>query len=203
MAGQESGDRPTDAPSPLHTDRFFALSIDMLCFARFTGFFVRLNPAWQRTLGWSIAELTSRPMIEFVHPDDRERTIDQNRRVRAGEAAVGFEHRYRCKDGTYRWFLWNATADLEHEVIYSVARDITRRKPAEADRDAALQELQAAMAEVRSLQEILPICSYRKRIRDDADYWQTVESYLHQHTNSMLSHGICPDCDQREIVLQL
>lgn len=203
MAGQESGDRPTDAPTPLDTDRFFDLSIDMLCFARFTGFFVRLNPAWQRTLGWSIAELTSRPMIEFVHPDDRERTIDQNRRVRAGEEAVGFENRYRCKDGTYRWFLWNATADLEHEVIYSVARDITRRKQAEADRDAALQELQVAMAEVRSLQEILPICSYCKRIRDDADYWQTVESYLHRHTNSMLSHGICPDCYQSEIVPQL
>lgn len=159
MTGPESGDRPTDAPTPLDTDRFFDLSIDMLCFARFTGFFVRLNPAWQRTLGYPIEELTFRPMIEFVHPDDQERTIDQNLRVRAGEEAVGFENRYRCKDGTYRWFPWNATADVEHEVIYSVARDITRRKQAEADRDAALQELQAAMAEEGSLQEILPICS--------------------------------------------
>lgn len=202
MAGGQSGDRP-DAPTPLDADRFFDLSIDMLCFARFSGFFVRLNPAWQRTLGYTIEELTSTPMIEFVHPEDRERTLEQNRRVRAGEEAVGFENRYRCKDGTYRWFLWNATADLEHEVIYSVARDITRRKLAEEERDAALKELQAAMAEVRTLQEILPICSYCKRIRDDADYWQTVESYLHQHTNSMLSHGICPDCYQREVVPQL
>jgi PAS domain S-box-containing protein len=203
MAGHASGDGRSGVPEPLAADRFWDLSIDMLCFAGFSGYFMRLNPAWEKTLGHTLGELTSRPMIEFVHPDDRARTLEQNRRVRAGEQALGFENRYRCKDGSYRWFLWNATADLDHQVIYSVARDITRRKQAEMERDEALAQLRVAVAEVRTLQEILPICAYCKRIRDDADYWQTVESYLMHHTGSMLSHGICPDCYRREVEPQL
>src|SRR5882672_6219440 len=124
-------------------DRFFTLSIDMLCIAAFSGYFKKLNPAWEKTLGFSREELLSQRMFEFVHPEDRERTLDQNRRVRSGEQAVAFENRYRCKDGSYRWLLWNATADLEHELIYSVARDITERKQAEYERERVVGELQA------------------------------------------------------------
>ena len=115
-------------------DRFFALSIDMLCIAHFSGNFKRLNAAWEKTLGFSLEELQSRPMFDFVHPEDRQRTLDQNLKVKSGGQALAFENRYRCKDGSYRWLLWNATADLEHEVIYSVARDITERKQAEEER---------------------------------------------------------------------
>ena len=82
-------------------DRFFELSIDLLCQLDFNGYFRRLNPAWEHTLGFTIAELMSRPFIELVHPDDRERTLAQNRDVRAGGRALGFENRYLCKDGTY------------------------------------------------------------------------------------------------------
>src|SRR5262245_30635785 len=91
-------------------DRFFSLSIDMLCIAGFDGYFKRLNPAWEKTLGYSRDELQSRPMFEFVHPDDLARTREQNKEVRNGGMALGFENRYRCKDGSYRWFLWNARA---------------------------------------------------------------------------------------------
>jgi PAS domain S-box-containing protein len=189
------------APSPdqLAEQRFFELSIDMLCFARFDGFFQHLNPAWERTLGYSIAELQSRPMFEFVHPDDLERSIAQNRAVRAGGQAVHFENRYRCKDGSYKWLLWNAVADLERETIYSVARDITRRKVAEEERDRLVVELQAALAEVRTLQAILPICSYCKKVRDDENYWHSVEGYIQTHTDTQFSHGICPSCYATEI----
>src|SRR6186997_2954626 len=116
-------------------DRFFDLSIDMLTIAHFSGFLKRINPAWEKTLGFSREELQATPMFEFVHPDDRERTLEQNRRVRAGEQALGFENRYRCKDGSYRWLLWNSTADLEHQLIYAVARDVTARKQAEEERE--------------------------------------------------------------------
>jgi PAS domain S-box-containing protein len=175
-------------------DRFFTLSIDMLCIAHFSGHFQKLNPAWERILGFTREELQSKPMVEFVHPDDRERTLEQNRRVREGEQAQAFENRYVCKDGSYRWLLWNARADLEHQVIYSVARDITERKKAEAERERLVRQLQAALAEVRELQEILPICSYCKRIRDDKNYWQTVEAYFSHYTNTSFTHGICPPC---------
>jgi len=174
--------------------RFFALSIDMLCIAHFSGYFQRLNPAWERVLGFSREELQSKPMIKFVHPEDRERTIDQNRKVRTGGQALSFENRYFCKNGSYKWLLWNATPDLDHQVIYSVARDITERKRREEEREKLLRELQAALAEVKELQKILPICSYCKSIRNDKNYWQTVEAYISDHTNSRFSHSICPTC---------
>lgn len=175
-------------------NRFFAVSIDMLCQLDFDGYFKRLNPAWERTLGFTIEELRSRPFIEFVHPDDRERTLDQNREVRGGGRALGFENRYLCKDGSYRWFLWNAASDAGERVIYSVARDITARKEAEQERERLLGDLQTALAEVKVLREILPICSYCKKIRDDQDFWLSVESYISRHTNTRFSHGICPEC---------
>ena len=178
-------------------DRFFDLSIDMLTIAHFSGYLKRINPAWERTLGFSLEELRATPMFEFVHPDDRERTLEQNRKVRAGGQALGFENRYRCKDGSYRWLLWNSTADHEHQLIYAVARDVTARKQAEEERERLLRELQAALAEVNELQRILPICMYCKSIRDDENYWQTVESYLSRHQQISLSHGICPDCHDK------
>jgi len=180
-------------------DRFFAVSIDLLCCLDFNGYFKRLNPAWERTVGFTRAELMAKPFIEFVHPEDRERTLNQNRTVRSGGQALGFENRYLCKDGSYKWFLWNAAPDAEQGMIYSVARDITERKRAEEERERMVNELRAALAEVKTLQAILPICSYCKKIRDDENYWQTVEAYISRHTNATFSHGICPACYSKEV----
>ena len=184
-------------------DRFFAVSIDMLCFLDFNGHFRRLNPAWERTLGFTVEELTARPFIEFVHPDDRERTLAQNARVRAGGQALAFENRYLCKDGSFRWLRWNAAPDSGRQSIYSVARDITEQKAAEEERDRLLAELRAALAEVKVLREILPICSYCRKIRDDEDYWHTVEHYVARHTSTRFSHGICPPCMATHVEPQL
>ena len=180
-------------------DRFFAVSLDLLCVLDFNGYFRRLNPAWEKTLGFTIEELLSKPFIEFVHPDDRERTLQQNTKVRTGGQALSFENRYLCKDGSCRWLRWNAAPDFGQQVIYSVARDVTERKLADEEREKLLQELQAALAEVKTLQEILPICSYCRKIRNDDNYWDTVEGYISQHTNSRFSHSICPDCYKNEI----
>jgi PAS domain S-box-containing protein len=183
--------------TPGFDSRFIDLSIDLLCIAHFSGYFRRLNPAWERTLGFSREELQSKPLFDFVHPEDRERTLDQNRRVRAGEQALGFQNRYLCRDGSYKWLLWNATADLDRQLIYSVARDITASKQVEEERERLLHQLQAALAEVKELRTILPICMYCKNIRDDANYWQTVEAYISQHTHTRFSHGICPACYEK------
>jgi PAS domain S-box-containing protein len=178
---------------------FFDVSLDMFCFLDTDGFFRRLNPAWERTLGFTREELMSRRFIEFVHPDDRERTLKQNAEVRGGGRAIGFENRYMCSDGTHRWFLWNATFHSAEGVIYSAARDITVRKQAEAERADLVRQLEASLAEVRSLREILPICMYCKNIRDDSDYWHTVEQYISTHTKTRFSHGICPSCMETEV----
>jgi PAS domain S-box-containing protein len=180
-------------------DRFFAVSIDMLCLLDFSGYFKRLNPAWESVLGFTADELMSKPFIEFVHPDDRERTLNQNRAVRGGGQARAFENRYLCKDGSYRWLLWNAAPDFDEKVIYSVARDITDRKLADEEREALVRELRAALAEVKSLQTILPICSYCKKIRNDQNYWETVDDYIAEHTNTRFSHSICPACYTKEV----
>lgn len=178
---------------------FFSVSVDLFCFLGFDGRFRRLNAAWERTLGFSLNELMSRPFIEFVHPDDRERTLAQNAAVRGGGQAILFENRYLHKDGSFRWLLWNATPHPDERVIYSAARDITARKEAEAERTRLVEKLSASLAEVRTLQAILPICSYCRRIRDDGDYWHTVEAYIRTHTDSRFSHSICPTCMEREV----
>lgn len=180
-------------------DRFFDLSIDMLAHLDFGGHFRRLNPAWERTLGYTAAEMMARPFIEFVHPDDRERTLAQNSAVRGGAQALGFENRYRCKDGSYRWLLWNASPDPAGRVIYAVARDVTERKRAEVERERLVADLKSALAEVKTLQEILPICSYCHRVRTDDDYWLSVEQYITRHTDSKWSHSICPACLELEM----
>ena len=174
--------------------RFFELSIDMLAVLGFNGHFSRLNHAWETTLGFTPAEMMARPFIDFVHPDDRERTLAQNRDVRGGGRARLFENRYLCKDGSYRWLLWNARPDPERQMIYAVARDMTARKQADEEREKLVRELREALAEVRVLQSFLPICSYCKRIRNDQNYWQSVEGYISAHTNTQFSHSICPEC---------
>ena len=113
------------------TARFFELSLDMLCVAGFDGFFKQLNPAWERTLGYTRSELCSTPFIEFVHPDDRARTSAEALRLSTGVHTVEFENRYRCKDGSYKRLLWTATPSVEERLIFCVARDITERDIAE------------------------------------------------------------------------
>ncbi|WP_291163058.1 PAS domain S-box protein [Gemmatimonas sp. UBA7669] len=178
-------------------ERFFAVTLDLLCFLDFSGYFRRLSPSWERALGWTIDELKARPFFEFVHPDDRDRTLAQNKAVRGGGQARGFENRYLCKDGSYRWLRWSAAPDTDQGVIYAVARDITDAKQVEAEREQLIVDLQSALAEVRSLREIIPICSYCRKVRDDDDFWQHVESYVAAHTGAQFSHGVCPSCYER------
>jgi len=192
--------------TPVHNrrleDSFFDVAIDMLCLLGFDGRFRRLNPAWETTLGFTREELMAKPFIEFVHPDDRDRTLRQNAEVRAGGRALSFENRYLCKDGSFKWLRWNAAPDTAQQGIYSVARDITESKRAAEEREELVLKLQAALAEVQTLREILPICSYCRKIRDDENYWHTVEDYIGQNTTTKFSHGICPHCLETHPELQ-
>ena len=123
-------------------DRFFALSLDMLCIAGFDGYFKRVNPSWQRTLGYTEAELLSRPYIELIHPDDRDATSVQAGRLSDGHDLMYFENRYFHKDGTIRWLLWASTPFAQHQIIYASARDITERKAAEETMASYARELE-------------------------------------------------------------
>jgi PAS domain S-box-containing protein len=123
--------------------KFFSMSLDMLCIAGFDGYFKDLNPAWEATLGYSLDELKAVPFIEVIHPDDHAATMAQVSTLGEGGTVVSFENRFRCADGSYRWFLWSATAEPLEGLIYAVARDVTERKHAEnelADQAARLQD---------------------------------------------------------------
>ena len=113
-------------------NRFIEMSVDMFCIIGFDGFFKNLNPSWQKTLGFSAEELMAKRRIYFIHPEDRRSTETEIARLQHGEVTLAFENRYLCKDGSYKWLLWNAVSSPARRVIYAVARDITGRRNAEA-----------------------------------------------------------------------
>jgi len=107
--------------------RFFDLSLDLFGIAGLNGYFRRLNENFPRLLGYSADELKSRQFMDFVHPDDREKTAAEVGRLAHGEPAIQFLNRYRHADGHYVWLEWNARAVAEESAIYAVARDVTER----------------------------------------------------------------------------
>jgi diguanylate cyclase (GGDEF)-like protein/PAS domain S-box-containing protein len=111
--------------------RHFELSRDLLCTANADGHLVELNGAWEETLGWSLGELTAKPFVEFVHPDDRERTRRSAAALQAGKRTERLVNRYLTKDGGYRWIEWSSAFDSEQGLIYAAARDVTDRREAE------------------------------------------------------------------------
>lgn len=113
-------------------DRFFDVSVDLLATADVNGFFIRLNPAWTATLGYSLDELQARPFLDFVHPDDRAATLaEYSQQVAEGKNVLNFQNRYRHRDGSYRWLEWASAPSADATRLYAAARDITGRKTEE------------------------------------------------------------------------
>jgi PAS domain S-box-containing protein len=121
-------------PPETDYDRLFRLSLDLICVAGLDGYFKRVNPSWTRVLGWSEEELLSRPIHDFMHPDDRERTLHARAALAAGRPLRDFENRYLCKDGSYRWLAWQSVTEPGAPLVFAVARDITERREMDHER---------------------------------------------------------------------
>lgn len=107
--------------------RFFELSLDLFCIAGMDGFFRRVNSNFPRVLGYSEKELLGRPFMEFIHPDDHEKTVAAMAQLNLGQPVIQFRNRYRAADSQWRCFEWTAKSIPEEGIIFAVARDMTNR----------------------------------------------------------------------------
>lgn len=146
-------------------DRLYNLTEDFLCQVGQDGYFQTVNPAFARTLGFDQQELLSQPLTAFLHPVDRQRTEQRIARLNEGKpVSSDFENRYRAKDGSYRWLSWRSFALPDTQVIYSIGRDVTDRKMAEA----ALRQSQESLAEA---QRLAHLGSWEFHLRDRRLRW--------------------------------
>ena len=105
-------------------DRFFTYALDMLCIAGVDGRFKRVNPAFERILGWRTEELVKIPFLDFVHPDDRNETVAEVGKLTSGQRTLAFTNRYRCKDGSYKKLHWTSFPEPGTGLLYAVAREV-------------------------------------------------------------------------------
>ena len=124
--------------------RWFELSLDIAGIAGFDGYWKKVNPTFEATLGYTQQELIRQPFLDFVHPEDLESTTAAAVELGAGSDVVGFRNRYRAKDGTYHWLEWACTSVADEELIYASAKDITERKEAEQTLLEAEERFRAA-----------------------------------------------------------
>jgi PAS domain S-box-containing protein len=135
-------------------ERFLAVGSDLQVITGINGYFQWVSPTFERTLGWTIEEMTSRPWTDFVHPDDTPKSISEINSLFSGNRTIAFENRYLHKDGSYRWFLWNAQPYPEEQVVYGVAVDISDRKRAELN-TKFLANITQELLQATSVEEIL------------------------------------------------
>jgi len=150
------------------------------------------NEIWLAFTGRSMKQETGNGWTEGIHPDDFEKCLEIYTDHFARKEVFEMIYRLRRLDGEYRWIFDRGVPCFDSELNFKgyigSCIDITERIEAEK----ALKKAQDA--EIKQLLSFLPICSYCKKIRNDRDYWEQIESYISSHSNILFSHGVCPEC---------
>ena len=143
-------------------------SIDLHCTVGDDQEFKHVNAAWERTLGYAPGEIVGKRYLDFVHPGDIERTLAEATRLHEGLKTASFRHRFRHRDGSFRWLEWSAWTSVDEHITYGVARDVTAQLAAEEELESAVrlrtQELEESQLE--TLQRLALAAEYR----DDDTY---------------------------------
>ncbi len=159
-----------------------------------------INPAFVQIFGWSVDELRGK-RIPFVPEDQKDITSAKIKELFDFGKPVRIESKRLTKEGLLLDVHISAAltkdSDGKSTGIVVNLTDITARRKLEEEREKLIHELQNALAEVKTLSGLLPICSHCKNVRDDKGYWNKIESYIHQHSGTLFSHGICPECAEK------
>jgi PAS domain S-box-containing protein len=153
-------------------DTLFNVSFDLLCIAGFDGYFKQLNPAWEKTTGYTLEELKEKRFKDFIHKDDWDKTSNEIKDLLEGKITSNFQNRYKRKNGEIIYLSWTITPSVEEKLMYCIARDVTDQKKAEREILAYQYRLQKLAQELTVAEE-----KVRKQIAVD----------LHDHVGQLLS----------------
>lgn len=153
------------------------------------------NDRWLAFTGRTMEQERDNGWAEGVHPDDLQRCLKIYTESFALREIFEMEYRLRRRDGAYRWLFDRGVPfngpNGEFAGFIGSCVDVTERVEAQAQLKAAQEE------ELKTLQELLPICSWCKKVREDSGYWKQLESYVAARSALRFSHGICPECSKR------
>ena len=178
----------------------FRASPQAVIFSRFEdGCVLEVNPGFARIFGFTPEEACGRSSVElgiWSSVSERNTVMD---RVRRDGRVDNLSVTWHRRDGTPVHGLYSgANIDLDGTpCLVSVITDLTALLTEQRERERLLADREKALAEVRVLSGLLPICSSCKKIRDDKGYWNQIESYIHDHSDAEFTHGMCPECLKR------
>lgn len=143
-----------------------------------------------------LPEAVQEKNISEVFPDYLQDLIRRNIELTLqGDQVHIFE--FSVTDGDSERFYENRMVACGESAVLAIIRDITHRVVAEREKEALIKELKAALAKIKTLSGLLPMCSSCKKVRDDQGYWNQLELYLEKHSDVAVSHGICDDCAEK------
>ncbi|MFB6345380.1 MAG: PAS domain S-box protein [bacterium] len=172
-------------------ETFFNISIDLFALSDYEGQFLDVNPAFSETLGYSRSELTSKPFLEFIHPDDIEETREVMAQLEEGKPVEGHENRYITKNGNIRWLNWRA--EPGDDMIYAVARDVTERRRYEEQLQSMVEEKETLLKEIHhrvknNLQIISSMLSMQMREIDQDGLREKIQDSINRVKSMALIH---------------
>lgn len=173
-------------------------SNDAITVQDFEGNIIEWNRGAVKIYGWSEEEALRMNIKSIIPPDKSDEALSFIDKIAEGKEVESFETKRLTADGRIIDAWITATALRNEEdlpiAVITTERDITDKKQSEKEKSELIKQLQKALAEVKTLRGIIPICMVCKQIRNDKGYWEEVESYVSKHSEAHFSHGICPNC---------